>query len=95
MASSLFKLGAVDLTEAYHRPAVQLGSGIGLVLGAVGGALLWPAHRIIGAFLVGGFLGAPVGASVGYAVSERGKDKAPTALLPANAASSAVPATVK
>ena len=90
MASSLFKLGSIDLTEAYERPAVKLGSGIGLVLGAVGGALLWPAHRIIGAFLVGGLLGAPAGASVGYAISERGKAKTePTALLPAAAASSA------
>lgn len=47
---------------------ILVGGLVGLVLGGVGGALLWPAHRVIGGLLVG-WLGGSAGAGVGHLIA--------------------------
>ena len=49
--------------------AMALGGAVGIALFGVGGALLWPAHRILGFLLVGLLVGSPLGAAVGNAVA--------------------------
>lgn len=44
--------------------------GLGIVLGTVGGALVWPAHRVAGALIGGLIVGPVVGGTVGALVAK-------------------------
>lgn len=45
--------------------AILTGTALGVALFGTGGALLWPAHRVLGFFLGAVFLGVPIGAPIG------------------------------
>lgn len=50
---------------------LAIAGGVGLLLGGVGGALLWPAHRILGFFLGSILIGGPIGGAAGTALAAR------------------------
>lgn len=72
-------VGAIPGPAGFEREKALYNSGVnalvisfalGVVLGTVGGALVWPAHRVAGALIGGLIVGPVVGGTVGGLIAK-------------------------